>query len=280
MQVRIESRFWIRSATAALCFTVAATTIAAAQQPAGAAPAPSVSLQPYTAQDQSVTVGVPAGWKVTKGQYGVVQMSGPQGETISLGNGLFVRNAPYQPGQKPMGPISLSIPYQTPLTQKFGIVWKEAAAAAGDPTERGTLISATPIPLGKIAECAVFLGSVTDKQGAGKVEVRFCSLPMDTNGIYKLFWMGARIPDALAAQERATAEAVLNSYKPSPTTLKMILQPSTPPMPSPNLGTGGGGAGGMSSAMYGERMADQSANCMDLGVIREVPERKLPDYCQ
>lgn len=281
MRVRFESRLAIRFAMAVLCVTVAGTTIAAAQQPNAAAPASSVSLQPYTAPDQSVSVGVPAGWKVTKGQYGVVQMSGPQGENISLGNGLFIRNAPYQPGQKPMGPITLSIPYQTPLTQKFGIVWKEAAAAAGDPTERGTLISATPIPLGKIAECAMFLGSVTDKQGAGKVEVRFCSLPMDTNGIYKLFWMGARIPDALAAQERATAEAVLSSYKPSPTTLKMILQPSTPPMPPPSVGTSGGGAGGgMSSAMYAARMADQSANCMDLGVIREVPERKLPDYCQ
>jgi hypothetical protein len=103
---------------------------------------------------------------------------------------------------------------------------------------------------------------------------------MDTNGIYKLFWMNARIPDALAAQERATAEAVLSSYKPSQTTLKLILQPSTPPMPPPNLGGGGGAGAGMSSAMYAARMADQSATCMDLGVIREVPERKLPDYCQ
>lgn len=281
MQVRCYSKLPATLVLAVFGFAAAQTSTATAQQPAASAPASSVTLQPYTAPDQSVTVGVPAGWKVTKGEYGVVQMSGPQGESISLGNGLFVKNGPYQPGQKAMGPISLSIPYQTPLGQKYAIIWKEAVAASGDPSGRATLISSRVIPLGKIAECGVFLGSETDKQGSAKFETRFCSLPMDTNGIYKLFWMNARIPDALAAQERTTAEAVLSSYKPSPATLRLLLQPSTPPMPPPNLGAGGGGAGaGMSSAMYASRMADQSATCMDLGVIREVPERKLPDYCQ
>ena len=47
--------------------------------------ASSISLQPYTAPDQSVSAGVPSGWKVTKGEQTVVQMTGPQGETIFLG---------------------------------------------------------------------------------------------------------------------------------------------------------------------------------------------------
>jgi len=281
MPVRCNSRFSTVLALTIFGLAIAQTGLASAQQPAAPAPAPPIALQPYTAPDQSVSVGVPAGWKVTKGEYGVVQMSGPQGEAISLGNGLFVKNGPYQPGQKAMGPISFSMPYRATLAQKYAVIWKEAAAQAGDPTERVSVISATPIPLGKVAECAVFLGAQSNKKGSSKFESRFCSLPMDTNGIYKLFWMNATIPDSLAAQERATAEAVLSSYKPSPATLKMILQPSTPPMPPPNFGAVGAGAGGgMSSTMYGERMADQSATCMDLGVIREVPERKLPDYCQ
>jgi hypothetical protein len=275
-----NSRFSTTLIMALFGFVSVQTLVAAAQQPAAPASS-SVALAPYTAPDQSVSVGVPAGWKVTKGEHGVVQMSGPQGESISLGNGVFVKNGPYQPGQKAMGPISFSLPYQATLAQKYAVIWKEAAAQAGDSTERVSVISATPIPLGKIAQCAVFLGAQSNKKGSSKFESRFCSLPMDTNGIYKLFWMNADIPDTLAAQERATAEAVLSSYKPSPATLKLILQPSTPPMPPPNLGSGGGGAGGgMSSAMYAARMADQSATCMDLGVIREVPERKLPDYCQ
>ena len=92
-----------------------------------------------------------------------------------------------------MGPISLSIPYQTPLGQKYAIIWKEAVAW-GDPSGRATLISSRVIPLGKIAECGVFLGSETDKQGVCKIRDAVLLVAMDTNGIYKLFWMNARFP--------------------------------------------------------------------------------------
>jgi hypothetical protein len=43
--------------------------------------------------------------------------------------------------------------------------------------------------------------------------------------------MNATIPASLAAQERATAEAVLASYKLSAESLKLILNPTSPPMP-------------------------------------------------
>lgn len=269
------------AAMATILIAVAGSASAQANPPAGGA-ASSTQLQPYTAPDGSASAGVPSGWKVTKGENGVIQMSGPQGEAISLGNGVFVRNGAFQPGAMSNGPISLTMPYQATLAQKYVMIWKEASIKAGDPTIQVSIISATPIPLGKIAECGIFLGSQTNKNGSSKFETRFCSLPMDTNGIFKLFWLNAAIPAALAAQERATAEAVLSSYKPSPASLKLILQPATPPMPPPRpIGGGGGGSvmGNESSAMYAARMADQSATCMDLGVIREVPERKLPDYC-
>jgi hypothetical protein len=275
MKERRKSTISTICAMVACCIAIAGAIGSTAQQATAPAPSAPVKLQPYTAPDNSASAGVPAGWTVTKGASGVIQMSGPQGETISLGNGVFVKNGPYSPGQKPMGPISLSIPYQASLAQKYAVVWKEASAQAGDPNQTVSLISNTPIPLGKIAECAVFLGSQSNKTGSYKFETRFCSLPMDTNGIYKLFWIGANIPDALAAQERATAEAVLNSYRPSPASLRLILAPATPPMAPPS-----GSGGGMSSTMYGERMADETANCMDEGVIREEPEWRLPPYCR
>ena len=271
---------WIK---VALCTATAGLApFAAFAQTAATTPAaaPAIALTPYTAPDQSASAGVPAGWKVTKGLNGVIQMSGPQGEAISMGNGVFVRNGAFQVGQKLPPPISLSMPYQATLAQKYAMVWQEAAAEAGDPTEKVNVISAKPIALGKVAQCGIFLGSQTNAKGPSKFESRFCSLPMDTNGIYKLFWMNATIPEALAAQERATAEAVLSSYRPSPASLKLILQPATPPLPPPSMVGSGGAGGGMSSAMYAERMADQSSTCMDLGVIREEPDWKLPSYCR
>jgi hypothetical protein len=251
----------------------------AAAQASGAAAG--AQLQTYTAPDQSASVGVPSGWKVTKAANGVIQMSGTRGESISLGNGLFVRNAVFEAGQKANGLIGMSMPYQATLNQKYVMLWQQAAATSGQPQPEVNIISATPIPLAKnIAECSVFLGTMTTPQGSSKFESRFCSLPLDSGGIFKLFWCNASIPASLAAQERSTAEAVLSSYKLAPATLKLLLQPLTPVMPAMPAGGGGGvSGGGGSSAAYGEQMADETATCMDEGVIREEPERLLPSYC-
>jgi hypothetical protein len=241
-----------------------------------AAGAMAANLTPYTAPDKSATAGVPPGWKVTKGSNAVIQMSGPQGESISLGNGMFVRNGAFQAGQKANGLVSMSMPYQATLNQKYVMLWQQGAAISGQPQPQVNFISATPIPIAKaIAECAIYLGTKTTAQGTTKFESRFCSLPLDSGGIFKLFYMNADIPDALAAQERATAEAVFASYTVAPAALKLLFQPLTPV----KIAVPPGGGTGMSSTQYGEKMANQTANCMDLGVIREEPERTLPSYC-
>ncbi len=257
--------------TALAAGMIAGTSLAAAQQPT---PAPSTPLQTYTAPDQSATVGVPAGWRVTKAVYGEIQMSGPNGEAISLGNTLLIRNGPYRAGQNPM-----MIPNQATLTQKVEAVWQDAAAASGFPGARVSVSSAKPVPLGKIAQCGIFLGSLTNAQGPQNFETRFCSLPMDSSGVYKLFWMNATIPASLAAQERATAEAVLSSYRPSLASLEASLKPATPPLPPMGWVVPSGYAGDSGNA-YSEIMAQESSDCMDEGVIREEPEEDLPPYCQ
>ncbi|MGO8934397.1 MAG: hypothetical protein ACLPLZ_13585 [Terracidiphilus sp.] len=269
MQVKHGSEF-LKFTILAASF-IAGTSLATAQQ---SAPVPSTPLQTYTASDQSASVGVPAGWNVTKAGYALIQMSGPKGESVSLGNTLLIHNGPYRPGQNPM-----TIPNQATLTQKVEAVWQEAAAASGFQGARVSVSSAKPVPLGNIAQCGIFLGTLTNAQGPQNFETRFCSLPMDSNGVYKLFFMNATIPAALAAQERATAEAILSSYKPSLPSLKAILMPSTPPLPPMGWLAPAGYPGG-SSAAYAEQMAQESSDCMDEGVIREEPEEDLPPYCR
>jgi hypothetical protein len=250
-------------------FVLAQTSSQNAAQPVAGATA--AKLTPYTAPDKSASVGVPPGWKVTKGANVVIQMSGPQGESISLGNGVFVRNGQFQAGQQGSGLISMSMPYQSTLNQKYVMLWQQAAAVSGQSQPQVTFISATPIPVAKtIAECAIYLGTKTTSQGTSKFESRFCSLPLDSGGVFKLFWMTADIPEALAPQERATAEAVFASYKIAPASLKLLFQPLTPIVRVP-----AGGGGGMPIAP----MADHTAECMDLSVIREIPDWRLPSYC-
>jgi hypothetical protein len=272
MQVRHGSEF-LKFAAFAAGF-IAGASLANAQSSTAPAqqttPAPSIPLQTYTAADTSATVGVPAGWKVTKAVYGIIQMSGPNGELISLGNTLIVHNGS-QASQ-----ATMTLPYQSTISQKAEAVWQMGLAASGDSTAHVSLISATPIPLGNIAQCGIFLGSQTGAKGAANWEMRFCALPMDTNGIYKLFWLDAIIPASLAAQERATAEAVLSSYKPSTPTLQNLLKPETPPLPP----AASGGGPGMSSTAYAEQQAQETSDCMDEGVIREEPEWQLPPYCR
>jgi hypothetical protein len=275
MQVRHGSDF-LKFAALAAGFIASAALVTAQQSTAAAqpsTPAPSIPLQTYTASDTSASVGVPAGWRVTKAVYGIITMSGPNGELISLGNTLIVHNG-NQPNQ-----TTMTLPYQTTLTQKAEAVWKMGVASSGDSTARVSLISAKPIPLGKIAQCGIFLGSQTGAKGAANWEMRFCALPMDTNGVYKLFWLDATIPASLATQERATAEAVLSSYRPSMATLENLLRPETPPLPPMGWVPPSGYSGDPGTA-YREETAQESFVCMDEGVIREEPQEDLPPYCQ
>jgi hypothetical protein len=242
--------------------------------PAAAADDSTPALQPYTAPDQSASAGLPSGWQVTKAEHGVIQMSGPHGEQIGLGEGIFVRNAPFGTTVNP--PVKASMPAQASLGQKFTMLWQVAAAAAGE-VPQIKILSARRIPIpSAIGECGVVLGSMTSRRGAQKFETQICSLRPDSGGVFKLVWNHATIPDALASQERATVEAVLHSYRPSQETLKLIMQPLTPVMPSPPSGVRGAGAGG---DYWGQIGADHAAECMDLGVLREEPIWHQPPYC-
>jgi hypothetical protein len=232
-------------------------------------------LQPYVAPDQSASAGLPAGWQVTKAEHGVIQVSGPHGEQIGLGEGIFVKNGPLGAAVSP--PIKASMPAQATLGQKYMMLWRQATAADGEPVPQIKILSARRIPINNaIGECAVVLGSMTSRRGAEKFETQICSLRPDSGGVFKLVWNHATIPDALAKQERATVEAVLHSYRPSQETLKLIMQPLTPVMPSPPSGVRGAGGGGN---YWGQIGADHAAECMDLGVIREEPIEHQPSYC-
>jgi hypothetical protein len=267
----------LRTKAAALGFVVMATGVFAQ--------AVTPSLQTYAAPDKSASAGVPAGWKVTKAAYGVILMSGPQGEQIGLGAGVIAHNGAFQAGASAPAPIGITMPNQANLGQKLMMVFAQAAAQKGEAMPQVNIVSATPIGISpQIAQCGTFLGAMTTQQGTSKFETQFCSMAMDSNGFYKVIWKMATIPAAQATQERATAEAVLHSYKISMASLKQLLQPLTPKMQMPRStggGMGGGGGGGMSPGdINGEIGADHSAICMDEGVIREEPERLLPSYCR
>jgi hypothetical protein len=280
------------AAIAALVLAITLATGCRATQPASqaapAAAAASIQLQPYTASDQSASAGVPTGWKVTGGQQTVIQMTGPEGETLSLGNTFVAQNAAFKPGQKMGNGIDLAMPYNATLAEKLTMIIQGNAAIAGKPAPQITINSSTPIQLpATLGQCSRFVASVTGDQGAMKVMAVFCSLPLDAGGDYKNIMLFAEAPAATAAQSAPTAQAIFQSYRIPTAWLQKKLAPvHAASAGKPTTASLAAGAADLKEAQEimnttnaGIAGADNSTNCFDLSVLRGTPTALLPRSC-
>jgi hypothetical protein len=241
------------------------------------ASAPAIQLQPYTAPDQSASAGVPQGWKVARGDQTVIQITGPQGETIFLGSTAIARNTAFQLGQRSSGGIDISMPYSATLAQKLTLIIENGAAVQGKQPPQMSITSATPLQLPPVlGQCGRFLGSFTGDQGAMKFVAAMCSLPLDSAGFYKNIILMAQAPAAIAAQDAPIAIAVFRSYRIPPAMLQRKLALFTPaPIILPSIG-GGRAPAGRGSFQVPD---DTGSECFDLVVIRETPKYQLPQKC-
>jgi hypothetical protein len=273
-----KSHLFLVPTAASLLFT-SITAGCQATTPAATSASPAIQLKPYTASDQSASAGVPSGWQVTKGEQTVIQMTGPQGETVSLGDTMVARNAAFQPGQRAANGVDLSMPYAAPLPQKLAMILQQGAALSGKPLSQLTLASATPLQLpATLGQCARIVAGFSDQQGPTKVMAVFCSLPLDAGGTYKNILLMAQAPAAAAAQSAPTAQAIFSSYRIPTPWLQKKLAPHTA-APPVSAGAAGAAAALNRSTILGEAGANNSANCFDLGVLRQTPTYDLPKSC-
>jgi hypothetical protein len=214
---------------------------------------------------------------VTKGAETVIIMTGPGGETVSLGNAIIAKNGAFQAGQRGANGIDLSMPYNATLVQKLTMIFEQNAAISGKAAPKVNFTSATPIQVPPIlGHCGRFVADLTADQGAMKLMGVFCSFPLDSGGAYKNVILLAQAPAATAAQSAPTAQAVFQSYRIPATWLQKKLAPFyAPPPPMPAMG-----GGGMSpSVIYGADSATMMANCFDLSILRDTPTHDLPRSC-
>ncbi len=274
--------------------TAVASLIACSRAPVPAAGAQSTSaapqLTPYTTPDQSASAGVPSGWKVTTGSQTVITMTGPSNETITLGNTMVVRNAAFQPGQKPANGIDLSMPNSASLSQKFTWILQQNAAIAGKSAPQLNIASSTPLQLPtSLGQCARIVASDPNgPSGATTIAALMCSLPIDSGGTYKVMFKLAQAPAAVAQQESALASAVFASYQIPQAWLQKKLAPNTPApasaaspsgAPMSAAQTNAETAAILRSTAAQQAAVSNSANCFDLAVLRETPQRLLPRSC-
>jgi hypothetical protein len=262
----------------------AAISLAAHGQTAKPA-APSIALQPYTAPDQTASAGIPAGWKVTSAGQTVISIAGPKGETVVLGNTVIAHNAAFQLGQRPGNGIDLSMPNTANLEQKLVMVLQQGAALSNKPVPQITFDSATALTLpASLGQCGRFVASANGSQGPMKMMGVFCSLPMDAAGNYKTISLLAQAPAATAAQSATTAQAIFQSYRIPAAWLQRKLAPVDAAAPNGGMGANPAANAAAINAINAQtnnmiRGADNSANCFDLGVLRQTPTYQLPRSC-
>jgi hypothetical protein len=263
---------------------VPASVSARAQtQPSATPAAPPVQLQPYTAQDQSVSVGVPAGWRVINAAGGSVNMSGPQGETINFGDVFVAHDGPFQLGQRGPGAAVMSMPSSAKLSDKLVMFLQQQWSLAGKPVAQVKFIYATPVQVpANMGQCGMFAvgfsGIATPAEGMGV----FCSLPPDSAQMYKLVLVLGTAPAAIANQTAPTVAAVYNSYKIAPGWVQRMLAPYTPP---PSASPGQMASSAAETQMYLNAMANQQRvidhgfRCADAGILGNGSNWETPREC-
>ena len=184
---------------------------------------PAVTPQKYSAPDGSASVQLPAGWKVVQAGNGVIQASGPQGESASLGTTLQVHNGPLK-----ISTAQLDLPSQDSLPQKLNamvVLGKQDPAASASGEVQNTLVSQAAIKVpATVGQCGRFIyTSARPGAAATDSEAVFCSTPLNAAGIYNLIYVGVTVPAAQAQQERPVLEALLASFTVTPAALQSKL---------------------------------------------------------
>jgi hypothetical protein len=239
---------------------------------APAAPAlPPVQLQTYTAQDQSASAGVPDGWKVYGAAQTNIEMTGPQGEIINLGQALIAHNGAFQLGQTGPDGSNMSMPYSAKLSDKLTMFLQQRAKLNGNPVPQVKFLYAAPLqslPAG--FQCGVFVVALSGIPTPADALGIFCSLPEDRLQFYKNFLIIGSAPTALAAKDAPTVAAVIKSYKiPSAWLQKKFALFTAPASASPDQGSGSPAEVQMYlNAMENQQaVIDHGATCVDAGIM-------------
>jgi hypothetical protein len=286
MQICDAMKFLRIAAVPVISIIIGFPTIVSARaqaKPSTATAAPPVQLQPYTAQDRSVSAGVPPGWKVISAAGGSINMSGLHGETINFGDVFVAQDGPFQLGQKGSGAAVMTMPSSAKLSDKLVMFLQQEESLSGKPVAQIKFVYATPLQVpATMGQCGMFAvgfsGTAAPAEGMGV----FCSLPPDTAQLFKIVLLMGTAPSAIATQTVPTVAAVYNSYKIAPGWAQKMLSPYTlPASASPAQGAGGAAETQMFlNAMANQQRAiDHGFTCADANIIGNGSNWETPREC-
>jgi hypothetical protein len=192
--------------------------------PSASAPAGTgVALPPLrqvTLPDGTATLSLPAGWNVVPNQsaMGQTTVTGPQGELLGLNYGYNAEdtNNPSVQNLLRRGlkfQNTIYYPSNADLTKSFADLFQQIRAVVGQ-GPAPMKVDSVQAPSDSQGQCVSATGQLNpDGAGMRQMEMLLCRSTPNQNGMYTLILTKCLLPLGATDQQRATANAIMASYK-------------------------------------------------------------------
>lgn len=189
-------------------------------------PTPAQALTTFVLPDRSASVSLPAGWKVEPSSGGgTIFADGPNGESVALDFPLHAMNSSdprvrrtmqfaQGAGRNTSYARALYYPYGGDLGRTFVDLLNMLRRMRNQPPASMQIESESPVPAPAGSRCAHLQGHSDPQDGKGLREFNtvFCSGALSPMGQYMNVAFHTAAPVRIAAEERTTMQAILDSF--------------------------------------------------------------------
>ncbi len=190
--------------------------------------APAASLHQQSLPDRSASVSLPENWRIAQNLSGggTIVAVGPGGENAFLGVAFGAMDTNNPAVQQTMRSLQAGglrgtsyaqaayIPYGADMQKTFVYLFNKSRAGGGMPAADFTFSTFAPMQANGPDHCAHLAGTVDfkDQKGAREMNGVYCVRPPGRMGSYMTLAYVTTVPMPLAAKERTTLGAILQSF--------------------------------------------------------------------
>jgi hypothetical protein len=201
----------------------------AARTAGGGGGAPAAPLHTVVTQDRSASIGLPDGWKLNPNMsmMGSLVAAGPNGESAEMGIAFGAYDTNNPKVQQTMQTVrngglrgtvyatATYLPYNAELPKTFEYQIQKIRKQAGLQPAIYNFTNVTPMGQVPGERCAQMQGTVDFQDGKGKREMNtlYCTYAPNQFGGWASNACMTTVPMQLAAKERATLGAILESFQ-------------------------------------------------------------------
>ncbi len=190
---------------------------------------PVASLHRITLQDHSASISLPETWKLEPGmsQMGTIVAKGPDGSSAEMGISFLAMDTNNRQTQQVLQTLrqgglrgtsyasAIYCPYGGDLARTFEYMVQQLRKQANLPPAKYNFTTVTPSPSNGRTRCVRLAGTadLSDGKGLGEMSGVFCEDPPAPGGSFLSVAYLTLAPMAVAAKERATLGAIMESFQ-------------------------------------------------------------------